>query len=499
MDEHPEAWPGLWALVVGFFMILVDSTIVNVANPAIMKGLGLGTDYNAVIWVTSAYLLAYAVPMLVTGRLGDRFGPRRVYMTGLGVFTLASLWCGLSGMLPGGGIGMLIAARAVQGLGASMMSPQTMALITRMFPPDRRGAAMGIWGSVAGIATLIGPLVGGVLVDGLGWEWIFFVNVPVGFVAWAMAARFVPKLDTHPHRFDLLGVTLSTIGLFLLVFGIQEGESYAWGTVWGPISVPLLIGAGVAVLAAFVWWQSRNTGEPLLPLALLRDRNFSLANTGIAAVGFSIACFSLPLVFFFQTVRGLTPTQSALMMAPSAVLSMIMAPFVGRLVDRVNPRDIALFGLTAWPLGMLFYVQLVNTSTPILWLLAPSFVMGLGSSCVWGPLSTTATRNLPPHRAGAGAGVYNTTRQIGAVLGSASISALIQSRLAADLPVSGLGPSGAGQGATLPAFLHDGFSKAMAESMLLPAGALVVALAAVAFFVKPVRGSRPAVTPPAGE
>ena len=190
-----KPWPALWALVIGFFMILVDSTIVSVANPAILRD--LDADITSVIWVTSGYLLAYAVPLLITGRLGDRFGPKRMYMIGLVVFTAASAWCGFAG-----DITSLVAARVVQGLGAALMTPQTMAVITRIFPPNKRGAAMGLWGSVAGIATLVGPILGGVLVDNLGWEWIFFVNVPVGVVAFVLAWRLVPNLETHAHSFD---------------------------------------------------------------------------------------------------------------------------------------------------------------------------------------------------------------------------------------------------------------------------------------------------------
>ncbi len=199
-------WPALWALVVGFFMILVDTTIVSVANPRIMQA--LHADINAAIWVTSAYLLAYAVPLLVTGRLGDRFGPKRIYLIGLVVFTLASAWCGFSGSIE-----MLIAARAVQGLGAALLTPQTMAVITRTFPPQARGKAMSLWGATAAVATLVGPILGGFLVDGLGWEWIFFVNVPVGVVGFVLAWRLVPALETHSHRFDLPGVVLWAIGM----------------------------------------------------------------------------------------------------------------------------------------------------------------------------------------------------------------------------------------------------------------------------------------------
>lgn len=205
-------------------MILLDLTIVAVASPAIMAD--LQADINQVVWVTSAYLLTYAVPLLFTGRLGDRFGPKHVYLAGLVVFTAASLWCATSGTIE-----MLIAARAVQGLGAALMTPQTMAIITRTFAPDKRGAAMGLWGAVAGLASLLGPLVGGVLVDWQGWNWIFYINVPVGIIAFVLAAWLVPSLETQPHKFDVVGVILSGVGLFLLVFGIQEGSSRDWD-VW---------------------------------------------------------------------------------------------------------------------------------------------------------------------------------------------------------------------------------------------------------------------------
>ena len=199
-------WPALWSIVLGFFMILVDTTIVTVAIPRMQED--LDADLTSLLWVTSAYLLAYAVPLLITGRLGDRFGMKSMYLLGLGVFTASSLWCGLAG-----GVGMLILARVVQGLGAGMMTPQTMSMITRMFSPQQRGQAMAVWGATAGVATLVGPLAGGVLVDRLGWEWIFFVNVPVGVVGLVMAVVLIPDLPVHRHRFDLIGMVLSGIGM----------------------------------------------------------------------------------------------------------------------------------------------------------------------------------------------------------------------------------------------------------------------------------------------
>ncbi|MFB9652264.1 DHA2 family efflux MFS transporter permease subunit [Pseudarthrobacter oxydans] len=481
MENVAKPWPALWSLVIGFFMILIDTTIVSVANPRIMEG--LDADINSVIWVTSAYLLAYAVPLLITGRLGDRFGPKKLYLSGLVVFTLASLWCGLSG-----DVETLIAARVLQGLGAAMMTPQTMAVITRIFPPDRRGAAMAIWGATAGMATLVGPILGGVLVDGLGWEWIFFINVPIGVAGFILALRNVPALSTHPHRFDIPGVVLSAVGLFLLVFGIQEGETYNWGTIAGPVTVWGLIIAGLAVLALFVVWQRFNKGEPLLPLALFRDRNFSLANIGITTVGFTVTAFSLPLIFYYQLVRGLTPTQSALMMVPMALISGGLAPVVGKVIDRVNPKFITAAGLVLMAVALVWNSALMQPDTPILLFLLPSAVLGFANAGIWAPLSTTATRNLPPRQAGAGSGVYNTTRQIGAVLGSAAIAVLIQARLAAELPAGGPG-GGAGEGMALsgglPEALHSGFSTAMGQSILLPAGVILVGAAVALFFAKP--------------
>ncbi|MEA4943108.1 MAG: DHA2 family efflux MFS transporter permease subunit [Propionicimonas sp.] len=468
-------WAALWSLVIGFFMILVDTTIVSVANPAIMRG--LNADISAVLWVTSAYLLAYAVPLLVTGRLGDRFGPRRIFLAGLVVFTSASAWCGLSSSIT-----MLVIARAVQGLGAAMITPQTMAVITRIFPRERRGAAMSVWGATAAVATLVGPILGGFLVDALGWEWIFFVNVPVGVVGFVLALRHVPRLETHPHRFDILGVVLSAVGLFLLVFGIQEGETYHWGTIAGPLTVWTLIIAGVLVLGLFLLQQARTSNEPLLPLRLFAVRNFSLANAAIAMVGVSVTSSSLPLVFYYQLVLGFSPTRAALQLVPMAVISGGLAPLVGRLVDRVQRGVLATVGLSLMAISLLWYSVWLTPDADLWWrLLLPSALMGVASAFTWSPISTTATHDLAPRDAGAGSGVYNTVRQVGSVLGSAAIAATIAARLAANLPGAGSSASSIGAG-SLPPFLHAGFSLSMSQALLVPAAAAVVGAVVSAFF-----------------
>jgi EmrB/QacA subfamily drug resistance transporter len=475
-DYRP--WPALWAMVIGFFMILVDSTIVSVATPAIMQG--LDADVNAVIWVTSAYLLAYAVPLLITGRLGDRIGPKYVYLTGLALFTVASLWCGLTGTIE-----MLIIARVVQGLGASMMTPQTMAVITRTFPAASRGQAMSLWGATAGVAILVGPLLGGLLVDGPGWEWIFFINVPVGIIAFVLAMRLVPKLETHSHSFDWVGVALSAIGMFLLVFGIQEGETYDWGQISGFLSVPLLIATGLVVFGLFIYWQSRIRTEPLVPLGLFRDRNFSLSNIAISSVGFSITGMAFPFMLYAQVVRGMTPTKSALLLVPMAVLSGALAPVAGKLTDRMHPRTITAFGLALCS-AALFWLSSVTTVGSATWvLLLPMALMGVANAFMWAPLAATATRNLPLSSAGAGSGIYNTTRQVGAVLGSAAIAALIEARLSANLPGVPQDMSQRTAGVKLPPQVADGFATAMSQTLLLPAAVLLIGFAAALAFTKP--------------
>ncbi|BBX91262.1 DHA2 family efflux MFS transporter permease subunit [Mycolicibacterium boenickei] len=468
--ENP--WNALWAMMVGFFMILVDATIVAVANPTIMEQ--LGADYDGVIWVTSAYLLAYAVPLLVAGRLGDVYGPKNLYLAGLAVFTAASLWCGLAGSIE-----MLIAARVVQGIGAALLTPQTLSTITRIFPPERRGVAMSVWGATAGVATLVGPLAGGVLVGGLGWQWIFFVNVPIGILGLALAVWLVPVLPTQPHRFDVLGVVLSGIGMFLIVFALQEGQSRDWAPwVWATGAV------GVAVMVAFVCWQAVNTAEPLIPLRIFQDRDFSLANLGVATIGFAVTAMILPLMFYAQTVCGLSPIRSALLTAPTAIASGVLAPVVGRIVDRAHPTPVIGFGFSAMAIGLTWLAFEMTPTTPIWRLLLPQLVMGIGMAFIWSPLAATATRNLPPDLAGAGSGVYNATRQVGSVLGSAGIAAYMTSRIGAEMPgAAGAAPRGEGAVAELPEFLHAPFAAAMSQAMLLPAFVALFGVVAALFLL----------------
>ncbi|MVZ89239.1 DHA2 family efflux MFS transporter permease subunit [Microbacter sp. ANSKLAB05] len=450
MTTVPErdAWKALAALVIGFFMILVDQTIVAVATDAFVTQLGAST--NQVIWVTSAYLLAYVVPLLFTGRLGDQIGPRTVAIAGLVVFTGASLWCGLAP-----NVEMLIVARVFQGVGAALLTPQSLSVITRVFAPERRGAAMGTWGAVAGIASVVGPVFGGVLIDAFDWRWIFFVNIPFGVLAVVLVWLWVPVLETRTRSYDVPGIVLSAIGMFLLVFGIQQGESHGWGG-----TTAALIVAGVVALALFVWWQSRVRTEPLVPLRLFRDRNFSIGTFGVSTIGFVTAGTMVPLMFYLQGVKELSPTRAGMMLLPMALIAGVLAPLVGRWADRLDPRIFTGIGYFSYAVSLFWLAMVMDAQTSIPVLLGPIALMGVANGCVWAPTSSTAMRRLELASAGAGSGVYNTTRQVGAVLGSAAIGAVVQARFVA----------------------HGDIGQAVADAMFLPAVVVLLGgLATMAF------------------
>ena len=464
-------WYALWAMMIGFFMIMVDSTIVAIANPTIKADLHIG--YDTVVWVTSAYLLGYAVVLLVAGRLGDRFGPKNLYLIGLAVFTVASLWCGLSG-----GAAMLITARVVQGIGAGVLTPQTLTTITRIFPAQRRGVAASVWGATAGVAGVVGPLAGGALV-GLGWQWIFFVNIPIGIVGLALAARLVPALPTQAHRFDVAGVALSGVGMFLIVFGLQQGPAAHWQPwIWA------LIVAGTGFMSAFIYWQSMNKNEPLIPLEMFADRDFSLCNVGVAVIAFAATAMMLPLLFYAQAVCGLSPIRSALLIAPMAIANGVLAPFVGRIADRYHPGPVVGFGFSVLAIALTWLALEMAPGTPIWRLALPFFAVGVGMAFVWSPLTATATRNLPPHLAGASSAVFNSIRQLGAVLGSAGIAAFMTSRIGAEMSPAFSEPTGEGDvPLQLPEFLRAPFSAAMSQSVLLPAFIALFGIVAALFLV----------------
>ena len=425
-------WAALLALVLGFFPIVLDTTTISVAIPALRTS--LHTGLNTVVWINSAYLLAFAAPMLFTSRLGDHYGPTRVYLAGLALFTGASLGCGLAT-----GAVMLIAARAVQGLGSALLTPQTLVLITHLFAPTKRGPAMGVWGALAGVATVAGPLLGGVLVDGPGWRWIFLLNVPIDGLALVCTRMLVPdRVAGHPTRLDLIGVLLSGPGLALVVLGLQNAQTY------GRATATVLLGAGAVLLSLFLLRQRHNRRYPLLPLEVFADRNFAAAALTTATVGFALTGMFVPLFLYLQAVRGLSPTAAGLLTAPMSLLAAAVSPLAGLWSDRISRRLLVTSGLITFAAGLTTLVAQAGPTAEPGHLVPALLVAGLGMGLVFSPLNNLAMSTVATQLRSAASGVFYTTRQIGAVLGSASAGALLPAH-------AGLGGGAVRAGLLVPA------------------------------------------------
>src|SRR3984893_12613743 len=426
-QARTNPWLVLVVLCTGFFMILLDTTIVNVAIPAMSAG--LHTTLDQVLWVLNAYILVYAVLLITAGRLGDRYGQRNLFAIGLVIFTAASGLCGLSQ-----DANQLIAARVLQGVGGAVLTPQTLAILTTLFPPERRGAAFGIWGAVAGLATVAGPTLGGAIVTYVDWRWIFFVNVPIGIAA--LVATFLIIPDLRPgrrHGWDLVGVILVTAGLFGVIFGLIEGQRYNWAQIGSSvITIPEVIVGGVVLMALFVVWE-RFQSEPLVPMSLFEERNFAVANWVAAAISFGMLSLFLPIVIYLQSVRGFSALTAGLTLAPMSLVSMVTAPFAGRMADRIGGKYILMTGITMFAIGFAALTLVAGPDSTWINFLVPAMVAGAGMGMTFAPMTTVAMRNISPRMAGAASGVLTTTRQLGAAIGSAVIGAILQNRLATTL------------------------------------------------------------------
>ena len=420
-------WVVLVVLVTGFFMIMLDTTIVNVAIPAMSAGLKISLD--GILWVLNAYILVYAVLLITAGRLGDLFGQRNLFAAGLAIFTIASALCGLSQ-----NENQLIAARVLQGVGGALLVPQTLAILTSLFPPERRGAAFGIWAGVAGLATLAGPTIGGAIVTYVDWRWIFFVNVPIGIAA--LVATFIIVPDLRPgrhHGWDVVGIFLATGGLFGMVFGLIEGERFNWGEIGSyVVTIPEVIGLGVVLLILFVIWE-RFQAEPLVPLSLFEERNFAVANWIGASIAFGMMSLFLPIVIYLQSVLGFSALTAGLTLAPMSLTSMVVAPFAGRMADRIGGKYILMTGVFVFAIGFGTLTIVAGPDSTWLTFLVPAIVAGAGMGMTFAPMTTVAMRNIEPRMAGTASAVLNTTRQVGQAVGSAVVGALLQNRLAITL------------------------------------------------------------------
>jgi EmrB/QacA subfamily drug resistance transporter len=440
-------WAVLLVVSLGFFMTLLDLTIVNIAIPDMITRLHASLD--DILWVINAYALVLAVLVITAGRLGDLIGPRIMFALGIGVFTAASAACGLAPSA-----GWLIGFRAVQGLGAAMLMPQTLTIITNTFPADRRGAAFGVWGAVAGVATIAGPTLGGLLVTAFDWRYIFFVNLPFGVACLILTFFIIPDLRPgRRHRIDVPGVLLASAALLAICYGLVEGQKYNWGTITGFISVPLVFVVGVVLLAAFLLLQWRTQDrEPLVPFALFRDRNYSVVNWVSGTLSIGMMGIFLPFTIYLQSVLGFSALKAGLAMAPASVLSMFIAPVAGRFTDRIGGKYILMSGLALFGAGM-GWVALEATTTSAWYAFLPALIVaGIGMGCIFAPMVTVAMRNIDPRMAGAASGVLNTVRQCGLVIGTAAVGALLQNRL-----VSAMHAQAVTRSAALPARVRGPF------------------------------------------
>jgi EmrB/QacA subfamily drug resistance transporter len=412
--EENKKWWTLAAVAFGLFMIMLDNTIVNVALPSIQRSLHM--SISSLEWIVTAYALTFAALLITGGKLGDLYGRKRMFIAGLVVFTLASLACGLAP-----NAGFLIGARAVQGVGAALMNPATLSIITATFPPKERGQAIGIWAGVSALALAIGPLIGGLIVDNINWHWIFYVNVPVGVVG-IIVSRWViaESRDTsHEQSIDLPGLVASGGSLLALSYALIEGNQRGWGS---PEIIGLFVGAAV-LLAVFIRLELRQR-LPMLDLGLFKIGSFAGAN--IVAMLVSLGMFG---VFFFislyvQNVLGYSPTKAGAIFLPMTVLIILIAPISGKLSDRIGSRWLMGAGMTILGVSLLLY-QRIGLHTGF-WSLLPQLVLGgVGMALVMSPMTSAAMGSVPTDKAGVGSGVLNSFRQVGGSLGIALMGAIL--------------------------------------------------------------------------
>ena len=409
-------WWTLAALSFALFMIMLDNTVENVALPSIQRDLGIGI--SELEWIVTAYALSFAVFLLTGGKLADRYGRRRIFVIGLIVFTVSSLACGLAG-----GAGLLIGARTVQGVGAALMMPATLSIISAVFPASERGAAIGIWAGVSAMALAIGPLVGGVLAEKANWNWIFFINVPVGTLGIVAAFILVPESRdmSAVQRLDLPGLITSAVAVFALTYALIEANTYGWTSA----RILTLFALFALSLAAFVALELRQRA-PMLDLALFKNGTFAGANT--VALMVSLAMFG---VFFFislfmQNILGYSAIKAGAVFLPMTILIILVAPLAGILSDRLGSRWLMAAGMTLVAGSLLVFAQLDTSSG--FWDILPGLLIGgVGMALTMSPMTSATLSAVSVDKAGVASGVLNTFRQVGGSLGIAILGAILAS------------------------------------------------------------------------
>jgi len=451
----------LWTFVVtsaALFMVVLDNLVVSTALPVIR--VDLGATLEQLEWTVNAYTLTFAAFLLTGAALGDRFGRKRLFMLGIALFTGASATAALAPSAE-----WLIAARAVQGIGGAIVTPLTLTILSAAVAREKRGMALGAWSGIAGLAVGMGPLVGGAVVQGISWQWIFWLNVPVGIVLLPLATRLAESRGPDA-TLDLPGLGLASAGLLALVWGLVNGNSHGWTSP----GILAALGAGLALLAAFVGWE-RRTAAPMLPMRFFENRAFTAANTASLFMYFGMFGSIFLLTQFFQTAQGFSPLQSGLRVLPWTAMPMVVAPIAGVLSDRIGGRPIMATGLGLQAVGLAWIALVSDATVGYLSLVGPFVLSGIGMAMFFAPTANVVLSAVRPSEEGKASGANNAIREVGGVLGVAVLASVFAR-------YGGYGS---------PVTFTDGLVPA------LWVGAVVVGLGALAALAIPPLRKRPAV------
>jgi EmrB/QacA subfamily drug resistance transporter len=397
---------------VALFMVTLDNLVVTTALPVIRRD--LGASLSDLEWTVNAYTLTFAVFLLTGAALGDRFGRRRLFAIGLGVFTAGSIGAALAPSAE-----LLVAFRALQGLGGAIVMPLTLTILSAAVPAERRGAALGAWGGISGLAVAIGPLVGGAVVEGISWQWIFWLNVPIGLIALPLALRRLEETRGPDRALDVPGLALVSTGLFGLVWGLVNGNSDGWGST-GIVGALTL---GAVLLAAFVGWELR-AREPMLPMHFFRDRTFAAANGASLFMYFGMFGSIFLLAQFFQTAQGYSPLHAGLLVLPWTAAPMVVAPIAGALSDRIGGRPFLAAGLALQAAGLAWIAAVSTATVSDVDQDGPFILTGVVMGLFFAPVAYVVLSAVRPEHQGKASGAANAIREIGGVFGVAVLASI---------------------------------------------------------------------------
>jgi EmrB/QacA subfamily drug resistance transporter len=412
---HKQKHSMIWTMAItsaALFMVSLDNLVVSTALPVIRRD--LHATISQLEWTVNAYTLTYAVLLLTGAALGDRFGRRRLFALGILLFTLASAAAALATTA-----NQLDIARAVQGIGGAIVAPLTLTILSAAVPPARRGLALGIWGGIGGLAIAIGPLVGGAVVSGFSWNWIFWLNVPIGLVLAPLAYARLEETHGSDSALDLPGLGLASSGLLGIVWALVRGNAHGWTSTG--ILVPLV--AGFALLAAFVWWESR-TPSPMLPLGFFRDRTFTLANIASLLMFFGMFGSIFFLAQFFQTVQGYSPLQSGVRILPWTAMPIFIAPLAGAFSDRIGGQKLMAVGLALQAAGLAWIAAVSTPTMPYSHIIGAFVLSGVGMALFFAPVANVVLSSVRPEHEGKASGANNAIRELGGVFGVAVLATI---------------------------------------------------------------------------